>query len=391
MAGNYQADIVFVIDASRSMEPCIEGVKRHISSFTDVFRNDPNSMWNLRFDFIAHDDTTMETRDAGVDKDFRDRVISAGGMYDDVDIRFSLIWNNLNDLDLHVITTSGEEISFSKKHSSCGGKLDVDRNVTGETRQPVENIRWPRGKAPKGNYQVFVRNYKFHESDEAPTNYRLEAVVGGDIKHFSGTISPHGETGQESDIYIVEFYYSGKTHQADSGSGKFRARSIFESDLLKGLYKKQGRFFTDDIKTFQNALAEVKTGDNEAPLVALDCALDFPWRDSKSCRRIVIFMTDEAVEGGNRLAEARSKLDSIIKKIHGLKVLLYIVTPESKVYDQLSSADKCEWEVVEEGDGLASVDFSKLLGNIAKSISKSGTSQLSQNGIPKALFGQDSW
>lgn len=391
MAGNYQADIIFVIDASRSMEPCIEGVKRHISSFTEVFRNDANNMWNLRFDFIAHDDTTMEAREAGVDKDFRDRVISAGGMYDDVDIRFSLIWNNRNDLDLHVITPAGEEIFFANKSSSCKGKLDVDRNVQGETRQPVENIRWARDKAPQGNYKVFVRNYRFHESDEPATNFRLEAVVGGEVKHFNETLSPRGETGHASDIYIGEFYFSHKNQQRKTGSGKFRACSIFESDLLKGLYNKQGHFFTDDINTFQHALAKAKTGDNEAPLIALDCALDFPWRDASSCRRIVIFMTDEAVEGGNRLAVTRSKLDSIIEKIHGLKVLLYIVTPASEIYEQLSSTDKCEWEIVEGGDGLASVDFSKLLDSIAKSISKSKTTQLSQNKVPKALFGQDRW
>ena len=33
------ANIVFCLDASRSMEPCIEEIKRYISNFVDVFSN----------------------------------------------------------------------------------------------------------------------------------------------------------------------------------------------------------------------------------------------------------------------------------------------------------------------------------------------------------------
>ena len=394
MSGNYQADILFVIDASRSMEPCIEGVKQNISSFADVFRNDPNHQWNLRFDFIAHDDTTLENRAVGVDKDFRQRVVSAGGAYDDVDVRFSLIWNNLNDLDLHVITPSGEEIYFGEKTSRCGGKLDVDRNVSGETRQPVENVRWKTGKAPKGEYRVLVNYFGTHESSQQPTHFKVEAYVGGQLQHFEDVFSQDSE---DTDIEIGTFSYpsdlnAGLQSRRQEEPGGFRAQSIFELDLVTSLYgTRQGKFFTSDIREFQRALEKVKIGENEAPLVALDCALDFPWRDSSVCRRIIILMTDEPVEGGNYLTESTAMADKLIEKIHALKALLYMVTPESAIFEKLSAADKSEWEVVQGGDGLASVNFSKLLDSIAKSISKSQSSQASGTNAFRALFGQDRW
>lgn len=392
MPGRGAADIVFVLDASSSMEPCLEGVKRHITTFTDVFKHDPNRAWDLRFDFIAHHDTLREERAAGVDRDFRARVTAAGGRYDDVDVRASLIWNNRNDLDLHVTTPSGEEIYFGHKQSACSGELDVDRNVSGETLQPVENIRWIRGRAPRGRYKVEVRNYRFYEQ-HAPVPCRVEVVRGGRATHHDLVISPRGETGDPSRQFVCTFDFPDQGSQAPSATspqGSFQARSIFEQRLVEGLYHRQGRFFTSDVMAFQRALSEVRTGENESPLVALDCALDFPWRDSAAARRVVILLTDEPMEGGNRLAESLRLLPKLIDKIQDQKVLLYLVTPESSGFEQLSAVDKSEWHVVQGHDGLGSVDFGKLLETLARSVS---VSQMELSHIVRSnagLFGQKS-
>lgn len=48
------ADVVFCLDASSSMVPCIEGVKGHIADFVEGLRGDGQVSWDLRLDFLAH-------------------------------------------------------------------------------------------------------------------------------------------------------------------------------------------------------------------------------------------------------------------------------------------------------------------------------------------------
>lgn len=394
MAGTNSADIVFVLDTSRSMEPCIEGVKRHISTFVDVFKSDPNNMWDLRLDFVAHDDTLQEARSAGVDKDFRERVVAAGGTYDNVDVRATLIWSDTTDLDLHVIAPSGERVYFGEKRSSCGGELDVDRNISAgsATRQPVENVRWLKGTAKLGEYVVKVMNFS-NRTTGTSVRARVEIVVGGDVRRLDIEVPAR----DRAEIEVTRFTFNPAARTAatpaESGPGAFGARSCFEDPLLPALYgASQGRFFTTDIAAFQRAVGALRTGDNESPLVALDCALDMPWRARRQTHRIVVFLTDEPVEGGNRQAESLAKIPQLVAKMHTLKTMLFLVSPDSEGFEQVAQADKCEWEVVTGGDGLASVDFAKLLTAIAKSISRSQTPL----GAPppeasRALFGQDRW
>ncbi len=147
-----------------------------------------------------------EERRRNVDAEIQQRVKSAGGRYEGVDIRASLIWNNRNDLDLHVKTPTGEHIYFNHKRSKCGGWLDVDMNVSGETTKPVENVQWAKGTAPVGEYEVFVRNFRCHQKG-GPTTFRLELEVDGDIQHLEGSISPKGETGPKSDVACFTFTY----------------------------------------------------------------------------------------------------------------------------------------------------------------------------------------
>ncbi len=144
---------------------------------------------------------------AGIDAEMKRRVEGAGGQYEGVDIRASLLWDNRNDLDLHAISPRGEHIYFAHKRSVCGGWLDVDMNVRGETTTPVENIRWARGAAERGRYSIYVQNFRFHERDRLPTPFKVEVEVSGEIFHFHGVISPRGQTGAASDMSIVQFDY----------------------------------------------------------------------------------------------------------------------------------------------------------------------------------------
>lgn len=109
------------------------------------------------------------------------RVSKAGGKQGEV--QFALAWKNVNDLDLHVIPPSGEHISHQRRRSQCGGMLDVDMNVDGESEEPVENVRWLRN-APWGRYTILVNFFKLNsEGVRRPSRqspYQLLVQLGGD-------------------------------------------------------------------------------------------------------------------------------------------------------------------------------------------------------------------
>ena len=142
----------------------------------------------------------------GIDAEMKRRVIAAGGRHEDNDIRVSLMWNNRNDLDLHVQAPNVEYIYYGNKRSRCGGYLDVDMNVGGETTTPVENVRWARGMAPRGRYRVFVRNFRFHERAPSATPFKVELEIGGEVYSFSGETRA-GATSNLSDVTAFEFDY----------------------------------------------------------------------------------------------------------------------------------------------------------------------------------------
>ncbi len=156
--------------------------------------------------FLIFPRQSFEERKADIDEEIRQRVTRAGGRIEGVDVRFSLIWHNHNDLDIHVVTPSGFEIYYGSKISPCRGELDVDMNVRGETTKPVENIRWVKGQAPKGIYRVYVQNYAFHESSEGETPFKVEIEINGKVQHFEGK-TPRGLSRSASDVEVGEFKF----------------------------------------------------------------------------------------------------------------------------------------------------------------------------------------
>lgn len=386
-----QADIVFVVDTSSSMEPCVEGLISQIGSFLDVLANDRNNDWDVRIEFVAHKDSAAEDREAGIDKDFRSRVLSMGGQYDDVDLRFSLLWNDHNDLDIHVTTPAGEHINYSDRSSVCGGELDVDCNASSPyTSNAVENIRWESGHAQPGTYEVLVHFFGIHASKSS--NFKLEVFNNNFVSHYSGTVDDEQNSGWYMDVEYPASSGNVVLHQAsETDPNRFQFSTVKHKDALLSLYKDKSQdFFTQDIEAFRKALAEVTIDENETPLLALDCAMDLPWRDDATTNRIVVLFTDEPVAGGNRHDQSVRLISDIIRKLRMSKIFLYLIAPDCSEFDKLSQYEKCEYEPVAEGDGLGSVDFGKVLRQIAKSISMSQTGLATPKQFPQvALFGQD--
>jgi hypothetical protein len=159
----------------------------------------------------------------------------------------------------------------------------------------------------------------------------------------------------------------------------------FES-ALKG----SQRLFTQDGDQFAAKLRSVELGGDEHHLIALDFALDFPFGSISDTRRVVAMFSDERIEDGTVTADDLAKIPQIIQKITARKVQLFAALPLSPALEVLGSVEGAEIQAIDGGDGLASVNFGKMLGQMAKSISVY-SSQGGEDGYKQALFGQDSW
>jgi hypothetical protein len=133
------------------------------------------------------------------------------------DITITLAWDNECDLDLSCICPNGDRIYYGDKYGGGeigGGYLDVDMNVHGESKEPVENIFF--GDAEKGiqaaigKYKVVVQNYAYHgktHKDPDSIPWRLRVSKNGEIHNYSGECRG---TGSSSDVIAVEFEYEGR-------------------------------------------------------------------------------------------------------------------------------------------------------------------------------------
>ncbi len=117
---------------------------------------------------------------------FEARLAAAGARSGD--IRISLMWNNVNDLDLHVFDPLGDQIFYQNRKVRSGGELDIDRNAQRPlTQKPVENVYWPEKGAPSGRYRVFVHHYRNNGAPD-PTRFVVRVLVRGKSKDFTGIV-----------------------------------------------------------------------------------------------------------------------------------------------------------------------------------------------------------
>ena len=94
------------------------------------------------------------------------------------DVQITLRWTSAADLDLHVFEPSGTEIAYTNPGpTGTGGTLDVDSNIGCELESSVENVYWPEGNMPLGNYRVEVHGYQVEGCGGG--DYTLTATVKG--------------------------------------------------------------------------------------------------------------------------------------------------------------------------------------------------------------------
>ncbi len=155
--------------------------------------------------FFIYQQKSWEDRVKDADSEIKKRVEKAGGLYEGVDLRASLIWNNFNDLDLHCITPEGGHIYYSNRRVGYG-ELDVDRNVQHNDPKPVENIRWEKGKAQKGVYKFYVENFSFAFENYQSTPFEVEIEANGEIQHFNLKTS-FGKTREDSRVEVASISF----------------------------------------------------------------------------------------------------------------------------------------------------------------------------------------
>ena len=170
--------------------------------------------------------------------------------------------------------------------------------------------------------------------------------------------------------------------------------SLFNFHTLAGgfwtFYEDGANLFTDDGDQFAAKLKSIEMTGDENHLVALDFALDFPFGPIATTRRVVALFSDEKIEDGKLGPEDLAKIPQLIEKITTRKIQLFAALPSSEALEALGSVDRAQIERVSGGDGLATINFSKLMGQMAKSISVN-SSQGEEGAYKKALFEQDKW
>ena len=175
---------------------------------------------------------------------------------------------------------------------------------------------------------------------------------------------------------------------ATGGGGVIATASINSaSDPIALIASGDPGLFTEDNALFSSKMRALELGGDEHQLLALDCALDFPFGPMVNTRRVVAMFSDEKIEDGFSGAAVVEKIPAIVTKIMARRIQFFAALPSSPALEALGSADCAQIEPVQGGEGLASVNFSKLLGQMAKSISCASL-QAGPENYQKGLFGQ---
>jgi hypothetical protein len=110
------------------------------------------------------------------------------------DVKVTLSFDRLHDLDLHVVEPNGDEIFYDQSMSSTGGQLDLD---SGSRCMPstanAENVFWPPGGAPAGEYRVFVQNYQ--QCSPGDITFTVRVSYDSVVNTYTGTF-PDGSAAE---------------------------------------------------------------------------------------------------------------------------------------------------------------------------------------------------
>jgi len=116
------------------------------------------------------------------------------------DVQATLAWEGMCDLDLHVIDPAGNDIWWRNQRPGSGGVVDWHDTCNAVVHGGPENIYWPEGSAPSGEYTVVIDCSDPCGENQA-TTWKVTLIVNGEERTFSGTIDPIEK------IEVVRFNY----------------------------------------------------------------------------------------------------------------------------------------------------------------------------------------
>jgi hypothetical protein len=111
------------------------------------------------------------------------------------DVKVTLTFDRLHDLDLHVIEPSGDQIFYQRPGSTIGGQLDLDSGANCEpSPYNSENVFWPPGGAPAGEYKVSVQNYQ--QCSPGEIKFTVRIAYDDVVRTYDGSFVD-GSAGEE--------------------------------------------------------------------------------------------------------------------------------------------------------------------------------------------------
>lgn len=164
------------------------------------------------------------------------------------------------------------------------------------------------------------------------------------------------------------------------------------------LYKKgannpdlHSKFFTDSPGVIKAELAGWDPSGDEDMLLALDIAADMPFGPLHNTKRVIALFSDETFESGVAGNSSADLIAPLREKLMARHIQLFAAIPEGEIAYQLAETDRSEIEFIDGGRGLETVDFSRLLSQMGKSVSGTALQAVSEPPYKPALFGQDQW
>jgi subtilisin family serine protease len=157
------------------------------------------------------------------------------------DVQVLLSWDNFNDLDIICVDPNNDVISYQNKKVPSGGQLEIDMNAKyPDKNTPIENIYWPAGRAPNGEYKVYISYYAQHIPQNA-TSFKVKIKYGDKTKLINGEIKNKG-------TYIPIFTFTlGEVTNPDN-SDRSQEDLIKENRMLKEKIEKLNRL----LQNFKN-------------------------------------------------------------------------------------------------------------------------------------------